>query len=399
MPARRLIGLLTLLVLIAIVVEISGVQAPGIQIGGGSQSPPLPGVQAASAETLLRVGAGAPPGGELAFMAVAPSGDLLVSDSQRRTVMRFDPSGQLLTEWGPTLGDTTIVEPAGVAVASNNIYVLDRGQPRIFRLNNSGQLESTIDLGTYSTYGLNGLAVDRNGNLYAADTGRNRILVFSPSGELLKQVGHGGNDLGGFTQPMMLGFAPDGGFFVSDWENSRIEGFDPSFEATTAWNIGFHAFGIAVDGLGRIYAPDSDHRRVEVYSPQGASLGEMGAPSAPAIDVAIKQVAVPPSGEPALYVLGSDGIQRLDLRNTAPPPQSNGGIDVTDLLGLLVIVLLAALLVVAILSRRQRQRLSVLPGAALHGKVELQAEDGAQRQQAEAEPDENLLIAHQPERK
>ena len=31
-------------------------------------------------------------------------------------------------------------------------------------------------------YGLNGVAVDAGGNVYVADTGRNRILVFSPTG-------------------------------------------------------------------------------------------------------------------------------------------------------------------------------------------------------------------------
>ena len=49
-----------------------------------------------------------------------------------------------------------------------------------------------FDLGPLGTYGLNGLAVDASGNVYAADTGRNRVLVFSAAGRLVQQVGHGG---------------------------------------------------------------------------------------------------------------------------------------------------------------------------------------------------------------
>ena len=392
---RRLIGLLTLIALVAIVVSITGFELPLPRFGGGSgERAPLAGVRAVAASTLLRVGSGAPPGGELAFMAVDPSGNLLVSDAKRHTVMRFDPTGHLLSEWGPRFGDIELGEPAGVAVGGANYYVVDRGTPRIFRLDGSGQVQATLSLETLGTYGLNGLAVDATGNLFVADTGRNRILVFSPTGQLIKQLGHGGNDLGGFTQPMMLAFAPDGSFFVADWENNRLERFDATFEATDAWSIGFHAFGVAVDQSGRIFAPDADHRRVEVFSPKGAPLGEMGSPSVPALELSPRQVALGRTDRPTLYVLGSDAIQRLDLENTPPPPQSGGS---TDLLGLLAIGLLVALVAVAVLSRRQRRRAASL-GATLDRPVRLHTENGAQRQEQQPEADQQLLIAHQTKR-
>jgi sugar lactone lactonase YvrE len=395
---RRLVGLLTLLLLALIAIGVSGFELPVPRFGGAtSGQPALPGVKALSATTLLRVGTGAPPGGELAFMAVEPSGNLMVSDAKRRTVMRFDASGHLLSEWGPRFDQTDLGEPAGVAVQGDSYYVVDRGaQPRIFRLDATGQLQATFNLQSLSTYGLNGLALDANGNLYTADTGRNRILVFSPTGQLLRQVGRGGSDLGGFTQPMMLAFGPDGTFFVADWENNRIERWNANFEATDAWTTGFHAFGVAVDQTGRVFVPDADHRRVEAYSPQGASLGEMGAPASPTIDVVPRQVALTRSEASSLYVLGSDGIQRLDLENTAAPPQSASGD--TDPLSLGVIVLLVALLVVAVLSRRQR-RLPHSLGAALDRPVGLQAKNGAQPQHQKAQPDQDLLVAHQPEGK
>ena len=394
--ARRLIGLLTLLALVAIIVSITGFELPLPRFGGGRGPVALAGVRAVAASTLLRIGSGAPPGGELAFMAVDPSGNLVVSDSKRHTVMRFDPTGHLLSEWGPRFGDTELAEPAGVAVSGPNYYVVDRGTPRIFRLDSSGQVQATLSLETLGTYGLNGMAVDANGNLYVADTGRNRVLVFAPNGQLMKQVGHAGNDLGGFTQPMMLAFAPDRSFFVADWENNRIERFDPNFEATDAWTIGFHAFGVAVDQTGRVFAPDSDHRRVEVFSPQGAPLGAMGAPGVPALEVSPRQVVLGRSDRPTLYVLGSDAIQRLDLENTPPPPQS--GVGGNDLLGAVAIVLLVVLVGVAVLSRRQRRRAEGSLRPTLDGPVGLHAVNGAQREQQQSEADQNLLIANQPKR-
>jgi hypothetical protein len=393
--SRRVVGLLTLAALVAIGVGVTGVQVSLPRFGdGASDSAPLPGVRSVAATLLLRVGSGAPADGELAFLAVEQSGNLLVSDARRASVLRFDASGHLLSEWGPRLGDSVLTEPAGVAVYGDNYYVLDRGTPRIFRLDVTGQVQSILDLRSYGTYGLNGVAVDSAGNIYAADTGRNRILVFGPNGVLQRMVGRSGTDLGGFTQPMTLAFAPDGAMFVADWENARIERWDADFQATNAWSTGFQPYGVAVDLAGRVFVPDSEHRRVEVYSAQGALLGELGGPSSPPIGVAPKQIALPPNGQPLLYALGGDGIVRLDLENTPPPPQ--GGSDV-DVFSPVVVGLLAALVGAAVLSRRSRKGLR-LAGAPLGRPVGLEAENGAQREHQQTQTDENLLIAHQSKR-
>lgn len=390
--ARRLVGLVTLLALVAIAIGVTGIQLPTPGSGASSTERPLPGVRAATSDVILRPGGGAPPGSELGFMAVEPSGNLVVSDQRRDTVMRFDPSGHLLTEWGPRLGDFTLAQPAGVAVAGETIYVLDRGTPRIFRLDGSGRALGSIDLQPLGTYGLNGLAVDAGGALYAADTGRNRILVLSPTGDLLRQVGRGGADLGAFTQPMNVAFAPDASFFVADWENGRIERFDSSFNATDAWTIGFRPFGVAVDQLGRVFAPDSERRVVEAFTPRGASLGELGGTGSAALGVSPRQLAFARSPDQALYVLGDEGIAHVVLENTPPPPQ--GGSDV-DVVSLAVIALLIALVVVAFVSRRRRRVASLGP---LNGPVRLHAENGAQRQDQQPRANEHLLVADQSKR-
>jgi sugar lactone lactonase YvrE len=392
---RRLVGLVTLLALWAIFVGVSGVELPLPR--PGDQRGPLPGVRAIAANLLVRVGLSAPAGGELAFLTVEPGGNLVVTDSRRRTVMRFDPTGHLLSEWGPQLGDTTLVEPAGVAVQGDNFYVIDRGTPRVFRLDANGRLLATLSLESQGTYGLNGLAVDLVGNLFVADTGRNRILVLAPGGQLLRSVGRAGSDLGGLTQPMMLAFAPDGSFFVADWENNRIERWNAGFEATHAFSTGFRSFGVAVDQVGRVYAPDLEHRRIQVYTPQGSPLGEIGAPGSPPIDVAPKQLALARSERPSLYALGGEGIARLDLENTAPPPQ--GGVEI-DVVSLLVIALVALFLVFAVISRRARRSAELeLARTTLDGPVGLHSENGRQRQPQQASADQNRPIANQTERK
>jgi hypothetical protein len=193
----------------------------------------------------------------------------------------------------------------------------------------------------------------------------------------------------------MLAFAVDGSFYVADWENSRIERFDAAFNATDAWSTGFHSFGVAVDQVGRVFAPDFDHRLVEAYTPQGAALGQIGTPGSPVIDIAPKQVAMARTGPPSLYVLGTDGIERVDLADTPPPPQ--GGAD-SDLISVLALGLILVVVGLAVLSRRQRRRPTALLHAPLERPVGLHAENGAQRQQQQSRADEDLLVTHQPER-
>jgi hypothetical protein len=392
------VSLATAVALVAIVVGVTGIDLPVLSLGGSGTNPDrlLPGVRATSASMLLRVGAGAPAGGELAFMAFDAGGNLVVSDAKRRSVMRFDASGHLLSEWGPLLGAFTLDEPAGVAAQGESVYVVDRGTPRVFRLDTTGHVLATINLEPLGTYGLNGMAVDPNGNVYVADTGRNRILAFAPNGSPLRPIGRAGSDLGAFTQPMMLAFAPDDGLFVADWENGRIERFSPTFEATDAWSTGFRPFGVDVDQNGRVFVPDAERRRVQAYSPRGAVLGEIGGSGSAPIEVAPRQVALPRSQQPSLYVLGGNGIQRVDLENTAPPPQ--GGSD-SDVLSLVAIALLVAVLVLAVVSRRARRRASLASlGPTLDRPVGLNAVNGAQGQDHEAKTDEKLLIANQTER-
>jgi DNA-binding beta-propeller fold protein YncE len=370
MSPRRVAGLLALVVL-----GLMGASALGLEprVGSGDAGPRLPGVRAAGLATVVRPGQSAPPG-ELAFLAVEPTGNLVVSDRARRSVLRFDPAGQLLSEWGPRLGDVTIQEPAGVAVGRNTYYVVDRGQPRLISLDLNGTLRGVVDLERYGPYGLNGLALDPAGNLYVADTGRNRILIFTPEGVLRDQVGQPGSDLGQFTQPMALAFASDGSFFVADWENARIERFDPSLAPIDAWSTDIRPFGVAVDRLGRVYVPDPGRTRVKVFSPSGADLAELGGPGTP-IDVSEpRQVATAPPGAPSVYVLGSDGVVRIDLQDVEPPPPPQG----PDLRSLVIVGLALIGLGGAVFARSRRRRASVQV-APLDGPVGLGTKDGAQR--------------------
>src|SRR5690606_29863902 len=109
------------------------------------------------------------------------------------------------------LGDGQFNEPWGVAVdGEGQIYVADtwNGRIQVFApdgtfLRKWGYFNTTNgELGDpLALFGPRGLAVDLNGNLLVADTGNKRILLFTPTGELVQQVGGGGVALGRFEEP------------------------------------------------------------------------------------------------------------------------------------------------------------------------------------------------------
>jgi sugar lactone lactonase YvrE len=356
---RRLVGGLALLALALLALAMAGLD---VRLFRGGE-PELPAVRLTNATIVASfpplVGPGQQP-----FLAIEPGGELAVSDRVRQLVLRLGPDGRQLSSWGPRLGaDAQIGEIGGIAVAGDHWYVLDRSAPEVLDLDAAGHVRNRVSLVQLQPYGPNGLAVDPVGNLYIADTGRSRILVFAPGGRFVKTFGTDGHELGQLKQPMALAVGPDGAIFVADWENARIERWQPAadgWQATAAWSTGFRPWGVAVDRAGRVYVPDTERRRVLVYTPDGTSLAEVGAGSAP-IDVSNPaQVAVSADGT-RLYVLGDDAIARLTLETAAAPPAAPR----LPLLPIgLGVVLLAAGLVLVVVRRAGARGVSPMGAGA-----------------------------------
>ncbi len=124
------------------------------------------------------------------------------------------------------------------------------------------------------------MTLDANDNVWITDVGRQQVLQFSPSGQLLRTIGTrgvGGADSAHFDLPTDVAVNSDGSFVVADgYRNSRIVAFgvDGTFEA--AWGVhgvGPGQFrlphGIARDAQGRIYVADRENGRVQKFSSRG----------------------------------------------------------------------------------------------------------------------------------
>lgn len=291
-------------------------------------------------------------------LAVAPDGAVFVADSGNHRIQVFDPTGNLVTQWGSScelyanglpgcvdpdgvgplgLGDGQLREPWGVAIGpQGNVYVADTWNHRIQVFDRSGRFLN--GWGTFATtngeavgspgsfWGPRGLVVDAAGNLYVADTGNKRIQVFDADGQFLGQFGGAGVVEGRFDEPVGLALIPrpDGGpggvLFVADTWNRRVQKFDVLFPEggggplaafVKEWPIeGWNSQSVvnkpflATDGR-LVYVTDPEGFRVLVFDVDGNFRAGFGAYGFDSQSFALPVgIALGPDGN--VYVVDSD---------------------------------------------------------------------------------------------
>jgi tripartite motif-containing protein 71 len=146
-----------------------------------------------------------------------------------------------------------------------------------------------------------GAAFGKNGRVYVADTGNNRIVVFDKNARFLFQFGGigvakpgpggtGSWEPGRMNYPTDVTTDEDGNVYVADFRNDQIQVFDPEGKFLRAFpnrsrKVGRGASGqggagIAVTSLcaydGRVYA--TDMYQVLVFTAQGKLLKQFGRP-------------------------------------------------------------------------------------------------------------------------
>jgi len=251
-------------------------------------------------------------------IAIGPSGNEAIADTGNHRVVLIDANRQFVRAIGSLckiaegaasgcvdpdgsgpleLGDGQFQEPWGIAVnAEGLIFVADtwNGRIQVFDADGNfvrkwGYFNTTNGtLGdALALFGPRGVAIDNMGNLLVADTGNKRILQFTPTGELVNQIGGGGVRLGNFEEPTAVAVDPrDGSIYVADAWNRRIQKFDANLQPLAEWPVPswgsqhlYYKPYLTVVGNGDVYASDPENFRVLVYNSAGgvkATFGSYG---------------------------------------------------------------------------------------------------------------------------
>jgi tripartite motif-containing protein 71 len=113
-------------------------------------------------------------------IAVTPNGEVYVADSFNDRIQKFDPHFSFIEERGYE-GDPDSFYPYAIAAdRSGDIYFTSYNQ--LFKYNAA---EDTTELLYDGFSETRAIAVDNAGNIYVADTGRNRVIKLLPNGDFV----------------------------------------------------------------------------------------------------------------------------------------------------------------------------------------------------------------------
>jgi DNA-binding beta-propeller fold protein YncE len=233
--------------------------------------------------------------------------DLYIADSRNHRILHISAvDGKLLNEWGSFADQAsgnapigTFNEPWGVAVGPDgSVYVTDTWNHRVQKFTADGkpikmwgqygQPVSDAPESKSSFWGPRGIAVDKNGHVYVADTGNKRIVVFDSDGKYLTDFGSQGFEPGQFDEPVGVAVGEDGVVYVADTWNQRIQSFMPnqdgaSFSPLAQWDVNGW-FGqslenkpfIAVDSQNHVFITDPEGYRVIEFTSDGKFVRAWG---------------------------------------------------------------------------------------------------------------------------
>ncbi|MCI0549925.1 MAG: NHL repeat-containing protein, partial [Anaerolineae bacterium] len=215
--------------------------------------------------------------------------DLYIADSRNHRVLHIASDGNLLQEWGTfadqAVGDAppgTFNEPWGVAVGPDgSVYVSDTWNHRVQKFTEDGEPVKTwgqygqplaeLPESKSSFWGPRGIAVNAQGQVFVADTGNKRIVVFDKDGNYITEFGSAGLDPGQFDEPVSVAVAPSGTVYVTDTWNQRIQAFIPSEDGlayfpSLQWDVNAW-FGQSLDNKPFIAVGADEH--VFITDPEG----------------------------------------------------------------------------------------------------------------------------------
>jgi len=248
-------------------------------------------------------------------IVIDASGNMYICDYFNQRIRKIDPSGIISTfagtgvaGYGGDGGSATLAlvkNVSDVAVdATGNVYIADKGNSRVRKINNSGIISTFAGNGTggYSGDGgpatsaalsPNNITIDALGNVYISDASNACIRKVNSSGVISTIAGTGIQGYSGdgglainaqLKNPGGLCVDGSGNIYVSDGNNcirkintsgiistyagNGAAGFSGDGGAATSAQFNV-PLGIAIDGLGNLYISDFSNNRIRKVSSSG----------------------------------------------------------------------------------------------------------------------------------
>jgi DNA-binding beta-propeller fold protein YncE len=274
-------------------------------------------------------------------VALGFSANILVMDRPGKgkyRVSSFAPDGTYLKtvlQCDQGSGPNQLKYPKGIAIdAQGNIYIPDAGNHRIQRFDAQG-----TSLGPIGSFGEGpgqfnfpcDIDIDDTGSLYTADTYNNRIQKLTPQGLVLLSIGSRGNgDAGktdlGLEEPSAVTVDKNHNIFVADTSHHRIVEYDS--DGHRLMILGSEGTGrgeltnpsdVRVQEDGSIYVADRENSRVQKFSPEGICIAEFSLETSDSHGGVGGDVAVDSDGYLLVCNMSTHKVVRVELFDSALP--------------------------------------------------------------------------------
>lgn len=241
-------------------------------------------------------------------LACDGAGNLYVADTGNHAIRKISPQGMVTTLAGTGVAgfrdgpaaQAQFNGPIGVAVdKSGRVYVADTYNDRIRIIHPDGRV-ATLAGGEKPGYQdgpgaaarfdtPTALALDALGNLWVADTRNNAIRKLSPGGEVSTLATALAEDASAVRRPLSLAVTRDGMLYVGEMARGRVLQLSRAGQwhvltgATQDQRLARPA-GLAIDAKGVLHVADAGSYRVHRISPLAASAVPAPTPVGPAAD-------------------------------------------------------------------------------------------------------------------
>lgn len=201
------------------------------------------------------------------------------------------PAPRFLLEWGKHgSGPGEFDAPIGIAIdAQDRISITDFKNKRVQRFDANGKLLSSFPVAVQPA----GIAVDDQGQVYVSHWNLGKVVLYSATGETVREIGRPGTGSGELRLPGGLALDRKGGLYVADQGNGRVQQFGADGRFLRAWGAqgsGPGQFGagkgpgsrfagpqfVALDREGNVYATDQVSGRVQKFTAEGRFLAQWG---------------------------------------------------------------------------------------------------------------------------
>ncbi len=231
---------------------------------------------------------------------------------------------RVIESWGMTgRSPGQFVYPRAMDSFEDLIYIIDK-TGRVQKLDASGTPVLNWRLPKYDRGYPTGISVHpQSGNVYVADTHEHRILMYSPTGELLRSFGEYGEEPGQMIYPTDVAFGPDDTLFVSEYGgNDRIQCFD--MDGTPLYRFGSFGPGIGEYNRPQAMVYDADrnqlliadacNHRIVIVKPDGSWIGSIAQCGTGAGDLSYPYgIKMLEDGSVLVSEFGNSRVQHLSL--------------------------------------------------------------------------------------